>query len=41
MEENTCWLCLGYLDEEEVQYCSDCELAMLKEILEKENHESI
>jgi hypothetical protein len=34
MENRECWMCKSELDEDEVQYCSVCELAMLTELLE-------
>lgn len=36
-----CWLCEASLNENEIQYCAGCELAMLKEILGEEQHENI
>lgn len=36
-----CGLCGAPLDEEEVQYCAQCELKMMKEILQEESHEDI
>jgi len=35
--ENECWLCECELDEDEVQYCTICELQMMAEINEEEN----
>ena len=31
--ENKCWMCDCELDEDEVQYCTHCELQLLSEIL--------
>jgi hypothetical protein len=30
--ENKCWMCDCELDEDEVQYCTHCEMQMLAEI---------
>ncbi len=38
--ENKCWLCECPLDEDEVQYCTNCELNMAKEMLKEAQHES-
>jgi hypothetical protein len=35
--ENKCWMCDCELDEDEVQYCTHCELQLLSEILQEEN----
>lgn len=32
MNQGNCWMCNEPLDEDEVQYCSECELAMLQEM---------
>lgn len=31
--ENKCWMCDCELDEDEVQYCTHCELQMMTDIL--------
>ena len=44
MDPRYCWMCGVMLDEDEIQYCSPCELAMLQELLaetEETSHENI
>jgi hypothetical protein len=35
--ESKCWICDTELDEDEVQYCTNCELQMMAEINGEEN----
>ena len=38
--ENKCWLCECPLDEDEVQYCTNCELYMTREIVRSQEEDN-
>ena len=40
MDTSRCWLCENPLEEDEVQYCTFCELMMTKEILKEAENEA-
>jgi hypothetical protein len=39
--ENKCWMCDCELDEDEVQYCTHCELQITTEILRETEAEEL